>query len=185
MNMLASFLRAWIGSQEYYEVWHKQARTWSFPMRFWGRIVIALTGAGFFAWQQVTQFAQGSGIETFTAIVLVLTITQAIGPLSYLLFKFTKQFFVTEDYLDALSEGRWYFTMKSSLCMLSSASFSIFVVSGSLGAQWYMKPLAFLLTVPIVWFWIIIPAFNRFEVKHGRVSEFSKERRQVRTAEQK
>jgi hypothetical protein len=141
-----SFLRAWFGSEEYHEARHKRARTWSFPIRFWGRLIIAALGLCFFLWQQITEPSQWWGSDTFATLVLSITALQAAGPFFYLLSKFTLKFFLTEHYREALGAGKVYFTLKSALCILLTTVLSVLVAYGLLGSRWYVKLVAFLLS---------------------------------------
>jgi hypothetical protein len=154
------FLPACFGSEEYHEAWHKRARTWSFPMRFWGRLIIAALGLCFFLWQQITEPAQWWGSDTFATVVLCITTLQAAGPLFYLLFKFTLKFFLTKHYCEALEAGNVYFTLKSALCILLTTIFSVLAAYGFLGTRWYVKLFAFFLTFPVAWFLVIFPVLN-------------------------
>jgi hypothetical protein len=160
MNVFTSFLWAWFGQEEYHEAWHRRSRTWSFPYRFWGRITLASVGLCFFLWQQFIEPTQWWGSDGFGMSVLALTASQAAGPFFYLLCKVTARVFLTEHYLETLKEGRFYASMKSALCILLMLILSILAVDGFLGSRWYMKPLVFLLTVPVACFWIFFPALN-------------------------
>jgi hypothetical protein len=60
-TFITTFVRAWIGSEEYHEAWYKRSRTWSFPIRFWGRLTMAAAGLCFFLWQQITSSPHGRG----------------------------------------------------------------------------------------------------------------------------
>jgi hypothetical protein len=70
------------------------------------------------------------------------------------------QFFLTSDYRAALGKGKWYFTRKSALSILLMTMLSVLAASGVLGTGWYVKPVVFLLTMPVALFFIIIPALN-------------------------
>ena len=158
-------LRSWFGEEEYHDAWHKQLRTTGFYIRFWGRLVIAAAGLCFFAWQQISEPQQWWGSDRFATIVLVITTTQAAGPFFYLLFKVTRRVFLTEPYLERLEEGRFYISVKSALCVLLMTILSILAADGLLGERWYVKPLVFLLTVPVISYWIIFPMLNRFAMR--------------------
>jgi hypothetical protein len=157
------FLRAWVGSREYHEARHQPTRTWSFPLRFWGRLLIAALGLCFFLWQQLAAPPFWSG--TFATLLLGLTASQAAGPLCYLLHICTTRFFLTPDYRAALSKGKWYFTRKSALSILLVTVLSVLAASGVLGTRWYVKLVVFLLTVPVAWFFVFIPSLNWAEVR--------------------
>ena len=160
MTTLTSLLRAWFGVEEYLEVWHKQARTWSFAFRFWGRLILSFAGLCFFVWQQIIEPSQGWGSDAFAALVLALTASQALGPLFYLLWKVTKREFLTEHYLETLREGKFYLSVKSAFGIVLMTVLSILAASGLLGVRWYIQPLVFFLTVPVAYFWVLLPAFN-------------------------
>lgn len=179
MIFLTSFLRAWFGGEEYHDAWHKQSRTWSFPLRFWGRLIIASAGLCFFMWQQIIEPSQGWGSDTFAMLVLGLTASQAAGPFVYLLFKGTARFFLTEHYLETLREGRFYVTVKSTLCILLMTFLSVLAVYGVLGTRWYVKLFVFSLTVPVACFWVFLPALNWVGV---RWNGFLKEIRENKTS---
>ncbi len=155
-----SFLQAWFGSEEYHEAWHKRARTRSFLIRFWGRLIIAALGLCFFLWQQITEPSQWWGSDTFAILVLGITALQAAGPFFYLLSKFTLKFFLTKHYREALGAGKFYFTLKSALCVLFTTVLSVLTAYGFLGTRWYVKLVAFLLTFPVAWFLVFLPALN-------------------------
>lgn len=157
-TFITYFLRAWVGSSEYHEARHQPSQTWSFPLRFWGRLLIAVLGLCIFLWQQLA--APPNWSETFVTLLLGLTASQAAGPLCYLLFKCTMQFFLTPDYRAALGKGEWYFTRKSALSLLLMTMLSVLAASGVLGTRWYVKPVVFLLTVLVAWFFVFIPALN-------------------------
>jgi hypothetical protein len=157
-TFITAFIRAWIGSTEYHEAWYKRSRTWSFPIRFWGRLTIAAAGLCFFLWQQITHSPQGS--DTFATLVLAITVSQAAGPCFYLLYQWTVRFFLTRHYLEALAWGRMYLTLKSALCILLMTVLSVLAASGGLGTRWYMKLFVFLLTVPVACFFVFLPALN-------------------------
>jgi hypothetical protein len=173
MNVFTSFLRAWFGEEEYQKAWHTRSRTWSFLLRFWGRLALASAGLCFFLWQQRVEPSRWWGSDGFGMVVLALTASQAAGPGFYLLFHVTRRVFLTEHYLETLQEGRFYVTMKSALCLVLMTILSILAVSGVLGSRWYIKPLVFLLTVPVACFWVFFPALNRAA---GRVRGLPKER---------
>lgn len=173
MNVVTSLLQAWFGLEEYHESWHKQSRNWSWLFRFWGRLTLASVGLCFFLWQQFTEPSQWWGSDGFGMVVLVFTASQAAGPFFYLLFKVTKRFFLTEHYLETLTEGRFYVTKKSAVCIVLMTILSILAVYDVLGSRWYIKPLVFLLTVPVAYFWIFIPALNWVA---GKVMGLPKER---------
>jgi cation transport ATPase len=160
MTSLTSFLRAWVGEEEYHDAWHKQAQNRSFPLSFWGRLIIAAAGLCFFMWQQTIEPSHWWGSDTFATLVLVLTASQAAGPFVYLLSKGTTRLFLTKHYLETLREGRFYVTTKSTVGILLMTSLSVLAVYGSLGTRWYMKPLVFVLTVPVAWFWVFLPTLN-------------------------
>jgi len=168
MTVFISFLRAWFGEEEYQDAWHKRSQTWSFLPSFWGRLLLASAGLCFFLWQQLIEPSQWWGSDPFATLVLALTASQATGPLAYLLFRATKRIFLTEHYLEALSEGTFYVTVTSALCIVLMTILSLFAASGVLGTRWYMKPLAFFLTVPVAWFWVLLPALNWARVKVRR-----------------
>ena len=155
-TFITTFVRAWIGSEEYHEAWYKRSRTWSFPIRFWGRLTIAAAGLCFFLWQQITSSPHGWGSDTFATLVLAITVSQAAGPCFYLLYHWTVRFFLTRHYLEVLAQGRVYFTLKSALCILLMTVLSVLAASGSLGPHWYVKLLVFLLTVPVACFFIFL-----------------------------
>ena len=157
-TFITAFVRAWIGSEEYHEAWDKRSRTWSFPIRFWGRLTFAGAGLCFFLWQQITSSPGGS--DTFAPLVLASTVSQAAGPCFYLLYHGTARFFLTRHYLEALARGRMYFTLKSALCILLMTVLSVLAASGSLGFHWYVQLFVFLLTVPVACFFVLLPALN-------------------------
>jgi hypothetical protein len=159
-TFITAFVRAWIGSEEYHEAWYKRSRTWSFPIRFWGRLTLAAAGLCFFLWQQITYFPHGWGSDTFATLVLTITVSQAAGPCFYLLYQLTVRFLLTRHYLEALGRGRMYFTLKSALCILLMTVLSVLAASGALGTRWYMKLFVFLLTVPVACFFVLLPALN-------------------------
>jgi len=179
MNVFTSFLQAWFGEEEYHEAWHTRSRNWSFLLRFWGRLTLASAGLCFFLWQQFIEPSQWWGSDGFGMFVLVFTASQAAGPFFYLLWKVTEKVFLTEHYLETLKEGRFYVTMKSALCIVLMTILSILAVYGFLGSRWYMKPLVFLLTIPVACFWIIFPALNWAS---GRVRGLPKERHKSETS---
>jgi hypothetical protein len=154
------FLPAYFGSEEYHEAWHRRARMWSFPVRFWGRLIIAALGLCFFLWQQITEPRVWWGSDAFATLVLCITALQAGGPLFYLLFKFTLKFFFTKRYHEALGAGNVYFTLRSALCILLATILSVLAAYGFLGTRWYVKPFVFLLTFPVAWFLVILPVLN-------------------------
>jgi len=159
-TFITVFVRTWIGSEEYHEAWYKRSRTWSFPIRFWGRLTIAAAGLCFFLWQQITYAPHGWGSDTFATLVLAITVSQAAGPCFYLLYQGTTRFFLTRHYLEALARGRMYFTLKSALCILLTTVLSVLAASGLLGPHWYVKLFVFLLTVPVACFFVLLPALN-------------------------
>lgn len=165
MTTLTSLLQAWFGEEEYYAVWHKQLRTWSFAFRFWGRLTLSFAGLCFFIWQQIVEPSQWWGSDAFAALVLALTASQAGGPLFYLLWKVTKRVFLTEPYLEALREGRFTVSMKSAFCIVLMTVLSILAADGVLGIRWYIRPLVFFLTMPVAYFWVLIPALNWVAMK--------------------
>jgi len=164
-TFITTFVRAWIGSEEYHEAWYKRSRTWSFPIRFWGRLTIAAAGLCFFLWQQITYSPHGWGSDTFATLVLAITVSQAAGPYFYLLYQWTVRFFLTRHYLEVLAQGKVYFTLKSALCILLMTVLSVLAASGGLGTRWYMKPFVFLLTVPVACFFVFLPALNWVRVR--------------------
>jgi hypothetical protein len=157
-TFITYFLRTWVGSSEYHEARHQPTRTWSFPLRFWGRLLIAVLGLCFFLWQQLT--APPFWSETFATLLLCLTASQAAGPLCYLLYTWTMWFFLTPDYRAALGKGEWYFTRKSALSILLMTMLSVLAASGVLGTRWYVNLVVFLLAAPVAWFFVFIPALN-------------------------
>jgi hypothetical protein len=159
------FVRAWIGSEEYHEAWYKRSRTWSFPIRFWGRLTLAAAGLCFFLWQQITYSIHGWGSDTFATLVLAITVSQAAGPGLYLLYQGMARFFLTRHYLETLARGRMYFTLKSALCILLMTVLSVLAASGLLGPHWYVQLFVFLLTVPVACFFVLLPALNWVRVR--------------------
>ena len=159
-TFITAFVRAWIGSEEYHEAWYKRSRTWSFPIRFWGRLTIAAAGLCFFLWQHITYAPHGWESDTFAILVLAITVSQAAGPGFYLLYQGTARFFLTRHYLEALARGRMYLTLKSALCILLMTVLSVLAASGSLGPHWYVQLFVFLLTVPVACFFVLLPALN-------------------------
>lgn len=160
MTTLTCFLRSWFGEEEYHDVWHQQAHTWSFAFRFWGRLILSFAGLAFFVWQQIIEPSQWWGSDAFAALVLALTASQALGPLFYLLWKVTKRGFLTEHYLETLRAGRFYVSVKSACGIALMSALSILAASGLLGVRWYIKPLVFFLTMPVAWFWVVLPALT-------------------------
>ena len=160
MTLFTSFLRAWVGGEEYHDAWHNQSRTRSFLLKFWGRLIIAAAGLCFFLWQQLVEPSQWWGSDTSATLLLALTASQAAGPFVYLLSKGTARLFLTKHYLETLREGRFYVTTKSTVGILLMTTLSVLAVYGSLGTRWYMKPLVFVLSVPVAWFWVLLPALN-------------------------
>ena len=159
-TFITAFVRAWIGSEEYHEAWYKRSRTWSSPIRFWGRLTIAAAGLCFFLWQQITYSPHPWGSDMFATLVLAITVSQAAGPCFYLLYQWTVRFFLTRHYLEALARGRMYFTLKSALWILLMTVLSVLAASGALGTHWYVKLFIFLLTVPVTCFFVFLPALN-------------------------
>ena len=160
MNVVTSLLQVWFGVEEYHEIWYQHSRNWSLLFRFWGRLTLASVGLCFFLWQQIIEPSQWWGSDGFGMFVLAFTASQAAGPFFYLLFKITKRIFLTEHYLETLKEGRFYGTRKSALCIVVMTILSLFAILGLIDFRWYLKPLVFLLTVPVVYFWIFFPALN-------------------------
>jgi len=159
-TFISSFVRAWIGSEEYHEAWHKRSRTWSFPIRFWGRTIIAAAGLCFFLWQQIIHSSLWWESDTFATLVLAVTVSQAAGPCFYLLYQWTVRFFLTRHYLETLAQGRIYFTLKSVLYILLTTVLSVLAAFGLLGTRWYENLFVFLLTVPVACFFVLLPALN-------------------------
>src|SRR6266568_2657828 len=124
-TFLPSFLQAWIGTREYQEASHLRLHTSTFLLRFWGRLLIATVGLCFFLWQQLVEPPTWWGLDTFATLLLGITVSQAAGPLFYLLFKCTTKFFLTKHYLEALGKGELYFTLKSAICIPLMALLSI------------------------------------------------------------
>jgi hypothetical protein len=159
-TFLRYFLPAWIGIGEYQEVTHARPQTSTLTLRFYGRLFIAAAGFCFFLWQQLVEPPAWWGSNTFAIFLLGLTVSQASGPLFYLLFKCTKKFFLTKHYLETLGKGKFYFTLKSAICIPLMTVLSILAAYGFLGDRWYVKLFVFLLTVPVAWFFVLIPALN-------------------------
>jgi len=160
MNLLIAFLRAWVGEEEYREAWHARSRTRSFPLRFWGRLALASAGLCFFLWPHIIEPSRWWGSDGFGILVLALILSQAAGPFIYLLFHVTERVFLTRRYREALHEGTFYVTWISVLGLVLMTILSLGAASGVLGSHWYIKPLVFLLTVPVVCFWLVFPAYT-------------------------
>ncbi len=160
MNIVTSLLQAWFGVEEYQEVWYQYSRNWSLLFRFWGRLILAAVGLCFFLWQQIVEPSQWWGSDNFAMFVLAFTASQATGPFFYLLIKITKRIFLTKHYLETLKEGRFYVTRKSALCIVLMTLLSLGAIFGLLDFRWYLKPLVFLLSVPVAYFWIFFPTLN-------------------------
>jgi len=164
-TFLTYFLRAWIGIREYQEFIHAIAQTATFTLRFWGRLLIAAAGVCFFLWQQIVEPPTWLGSDAVATFVLGITVSQAVGPLFCLLYICTKRFFLTQHYLEALGKGEFYFTLKSAISIPLMLLLSILAAYGFLGTHWYVKLFVFLLTVPVAWFFVFMPALNWIGVR--------------------
>ncbi len=164
-KMLTYFFRAWFGVREYQEAAHPRLQTSSFTLRFWGRLLIAAIGVCFFLWQQIVEPPTIWGSNLFATILLFITVSQAMGPLFCFLFIGTRKFFLTRHYLRTLARGEFYFTWKSAICIPLMIALSILAALGFLGPFWYVKLGVFLLTVPVLWFYILMPFLNWIGVR--------------------
>ena len=174
MSIAIAFLRAWVGEEEYREARLPRSRTRSYFLRFWGRLTLALAGLGFFLWQQITEPAQWWGSDGFGKLVLALTLSQAAGPLLYVFFRVTEGVFLTRRYRETVQEGAFYLTWFSVLGLATMTILSLLAASGFFGSHWYIRPLVFLLTVPVACFWLAFPAYTWTS---GKVRSSSRERR--------
>ncbi len=155
-----------LGMQEYHEAFRPRSerdRRW--PLRFWGRIGIASLAVLFFFSQQLGLVI----ISKFVAYaVLCIGLLQAAAPLLYLIvLRFPFWFFITERYKRDLERGKWPEPWKSAVVITSEAVLIVLAVLGFLSQPWYLTFLVFLWSVPVTFFYLVLPSFVFWGLGHG------------------
>ena len=155
-----------LGMQEYDDAFRprsERGRRW--PVRFWGRIGIAALAVLFFFSQQLG-FVM---VPKFVAYaVLCIGLLLAAAPLLYLIvLRFPFWFFITERYKRDLEREKWPEPWKSAVVVASEAVLIVLAVLGFLAHPWYLTFLVFLWSVPVAFFYLVLPSFVLWGLGHG------------------
>jgi len=164
--MLQDYVRSLVslifGVQEYREAFLlKSQRSQTWPRRFWGRSGIAFISVVFFLYQQLGYDVHIAFLSSeFVAYtVLLIGLLQAAAPLCYLTIRFFFWFFITERYKRDLERGMWPNPRKSILVLISEAVLIILSALGFLSHPWYLVPLVFFWSIPVILFYLVLPSF--------------------------
>lgn len=164
-----ALVRVILGIQEYQEAfWSKSQRSPTWPWRFWGRSGIAFTAVVLFLYQQLGYDVHISFIssEVVAYTVLLIGILQAAGPLCYLTLRFPFWFFVTERYKRDLTMRKYPDPWKSIPVLISEAVLVVLSVLQFLSHPWYLVPLVFFWSIPVIIFYLVLPPFVLWGLGH-------------------
>jgi len=168
-NSVWALVRLILGVQEYHEAFRsKSQRSPGWSRRFWGRSGIALIAIVFFLYEQ---FGNDVHLSFFSSefvayAVLLIGLLQAAGPLCYLGIRFLFWFFVTEKYKRDLAERKWPDPWKATPVLISEAVLIVLSVLGFLAHPWYLVPLVFFWSIPIILFYLVLPPFVLWTLGH-------------------
>jgi hypothetical protein len=163
LEYIQAMVRFILGIEEYREAFKpKSERDRRLSLRFWVRIATASLAVLFFSTQQLGQNLHLFMIapEFVAYAVLYIGLLQAAAPLFYLItLRFSFWFFVTEKYKRDLARRKWPEPLKATLVVASEAILIVLSVLGFLAHPWYLMFLVFLWSIPVGFFYVILPAF--------------------------
>lgn len=163
---LLSFI---LGIREYHEAFRpKSQRSQTWARRFWSRSGIAFATIIFFLYQQVGNDVHISFIssEAVAYTVLLIGLLVAAAPLGYLAIRFVFWFFITERYKRDLARRKWPEPLKSTLLLIIEAILIVLSALGLLSHPWYLIPLVFFWSIPVIVFYLILPPFVLWGLGH-------------------